>query len=101
MMQRVDGDVLRGICPFTLRSIVFDDCIPDVKLLNIMEMLVERLQFGCGLDNVFKVTDRGEFPTSMRLELREGRGTSLDETHGTSLKCQRITIPFTHTRRAL
>ena len=57
----------------------------------------DNLQFGCGLDNVFKVTGSGEFPTSMRLESREGRGTNLDETHGTSLKCQRINIPFTHT----
>jgi hypothetical protein len=24
------------------------------------------LQFGCGLDNVFKVTGSGEFPTSIR-----------------------------------
>ena len=57
--------------------------------------LLNQVQVGSAWTNGFKVTGSGEFPTSMRLELREGRGTSLDETHGTSLKCQTINIPFT------
>ena len=46
----------------------------------------DNLQFGCGLDNVFKVTGSGEFPTSMRLVLREGRGTSCTKARG----CERL-----------
>ena len=46
---------------------------------------------GCRLDNE---PGSREFPTSI-----EGRGTSLDAIQDTASKCQRINIPFTHTRQ--